>query len=318
MFNVETFRNRLRATNETAESIQSTATWILFYKRHGRTIAEQWRDAVKDDKNKLPVIYVANEVVQQCKIKRKNDIVEEFSKVMPDAIGAAYSSSDEKTKDRIFRVVKVWNQRYIFQAEQQKLIEDSMFASVDYPYELVNLVRLYRQMKQTDVNSPQYATASDSVLSELDALKSKILLGETRESTIEPEAIESTNKPVNNSEGQEYQDSGSRNHTGEVSSEDGDVYTASIAMKSVEKSKNSGFNIRTDTELSATPSYATEDKELAQNTPSSTSDYPKSHTSGVQNLNLDSNQSNNNSVPLNQPKVVVDTELATFLNSMNK
>lgn len=153
MFSVEALRSRLRAANDTAESIQSTAVWIMFYKRHAKEIAEQWREAVEQDANKLAIIYIANEVVQQCKIKRRFEVVDEFSIVLPDAIKAAFETSDEKTKEKIGRVIKVWKQRSVFSPEVLKQIDES---TVDSSKELELLVLKFKTLKSMDPHAPGY------------------------------------------------------------------------------------------------------------------------------------------------------------------
>lgn len=205
MFNVEALRARLRAANDTAESIQSTAQWIFFYKRHARSIAEEWCDAVVEDANKLADIYIANEVVQQSKIKRRGELVDEFSRVMPDAVAAAYAASDEKLKDKIGRVVKVWRQRLIFSPEAQQAIEDSMSASTEYPYELVPLVRSFAQLKAASPSATEFGALSDAVLAELESLRTKVLMmSEMRSPPVEPGAGGEPAQPAGADAGEVY------------------------------------------------------------------------------------------------------------------
>lgn len=126
MFDPQILRGRLASSNETADSITATAQWILFYKRHAEEIAHQWAEAVTVDKNKLAEIYIANEVIQQSKIKRRGEFAQAFGATLPRALLAAYTQSEPPVKDRIQRVVKVWRDRSIFTPEEQNRIEESV------------------------------------------------------------------------------------------------------------------------------------------------------------------------------------------------
>lgn len=126
MFDPQILRGRLANSNETADSITATAQWILFYKRHAEEIAREWASAVTNDKNKLAEIYIANEVIQQSKIKRRGEFAQAFGVTLPQALEAAYAQSDPPVKDRIQRVVKVWRDRTIFTPEEQNRIEESV------------------------------------------------------------------------------------------------------------------------------------------------------------------------------------------------
>lgn len=179
-FNTDLLRSRLASSTEVADSITSTAHWILFHKRHASSIAEQWAEAIISDENKLPEIYIANEVIQQSKIKRKTEFVEAFAKVLPFSLPKAYAQSDLPTRDRVMRVVRVWRDRNVFEPQVQLQIEQALKSAGEsiassVPADLVTLVQHYSSL----MNAAQSSNGDNQeiaklVISELDALKARV------------------------------------------------------------------------------------------------------------------------------------------------
>lgn len=179
-FNTDLLRTRLASSTEVADSITSTAHWILFHKRHASSIAEQWAEAITSDENKLPEIYIANEVIQQSKIKRKTEFVEAFGKVLPCALPKAYAQSDLPTRDRIMRVVRVWRDRNVFDSQTQLNIEQALKSAGEsiassVPADLVTLVQHYSSWLAAEKSSNgDIQEKAAIVLSDLDDLKVKV------------------------------------------------------------------------------------------------------------------------------------------------
>lgn len=115
-YSEETLRTKFDALGETQESIVNTSQWLLFHHRyHGRTVSA-WKQYIStcDQKKKLPLLYIANEVIQQSRSKRRMDFVDSFAAVLPDTIKECYEVVPEKVKERMIKMVKVWRDRRIF------------------------------------------------------------------------------------------------------------------------------------------------------------------------------------------------------------
>lgn len=63
---------------------------------------------------RLALIYLANEVSQQSRIKKWNQFTEAFAKRVPGALGYVYRQASADIKPRIKRVADVWRQRQVF------------------------------------------------------------------------------------------------------------------------------------------------------------------------------------------------------------
>lgn len=115
-YNPANLEAKLANINETQESITSISQYIMFHKRHADTSAQTWATFTQSapDNKKLALVYLANEVVQQSKIKQREQFVDAFATVIPQTLAAAYAQVPSQVQDRINRVVSVWKDRRIF------------------------------------------------------------------------------------------------------------------------------------------------------------------------------------------------------------
>lgn len=127
---------------------------------------------------KLALIYLANDVVQQARAKKRDIFISSFAKVVPDAIGAAYKQVSQDVKSKIKRVVEVWRQRRIFDETVLYNIESqlnsdapskqvigskmSLGGSLDeIPPSLAKLAKIQTQLTQlTSSSSTSFSTAN--------------------------------------------------------------------------------------------------------------------------------------------------------------
>lgn len=115
-YNEDVVISKLSTLNETQDSIVNVSQWIMFHKRHAQKTADIWARYLKQSpvQKKLSLIYLANEVVQQTRARRKEEFVNAFSEIIVDSVVGAYRQVPQNIKDKIKRVVDVWRQRSIF------------------------------------------------------------------------------------------------------------------------------------------------------------------------------------------------------------
>ncbi|KAL9039275.1 MAG: hypothetical protein Q9214_004944 [Letrouitia sp. 1 TL-2023] len=116
---------RLSALNESQDSIVGVAQWVMFHRRHADRTATLWLEKIKDSgvNKRLNLIYVANEVAQQSKARRKDDFLIAFSPILAEAVATAYRGATNEVQEKLRRVVEVWRQRQIFEEGIQETIE---------------------------------------------------------------------------------------------------------------------------------------------------------------------------------------------------
>ncbi|KAL3475623.1 DUF618 domain protein [Aspergillus californicus] len=121
----DSVKAKLSALNETQEGIVTVAQWVMFHRRHADRTAQLWLQKLRDSPaaKRLNLIYLANEVAQQSKARRKDDFLIAFSPIIAEAAATAYKGSSNDIQQKIRRVVEVWRQRAIFEPPIQDAIE---------------------------------------------------------------------------------------------------------------------------------------------------------------------------------------------------
>ncbi|ODQ64293.1 DUF618-domain-containing protein [Nadsonia fulvescens var. elongata DSM 6958] len=127
-YSEDTLLSKFSALNESQESIVSISQWVMFHRRYADQSARIWASCLqKASANKrLSLIYLANEVVQQSRAKKKDAFLTAFAVVISEAITNAYRKSSPEIKSKIKRVVEVWKQRSIFPAQTINDIESKL------------------------------------------------------------------------------------------------------------------------------------------------------------------------------------------------
>ncbi|RAK88430.1 DUF618 domain protein [Aspergillus costaricaensis CBS 115574] len=176
---------KLSALNETQEGIVTVAQWVMFHRRHAERTAQLWLQKLRDSPapKRLNLIYLANEVAQQSRARRKEDFLIAFSPIIAEATAIAYKGSSNDIQQKIRRVVEVWRQRSIFELPIQEAVEarvdeidksrstgkkpllgGSLFSSSSgsTPSELQPLVPLQVAVSKATVASTASATAANA------------------------------------------------------------------------------------------------------------------------------------------------------------
>lgn len=128
-FTDDAVKAKLSALNDSQESIVTVAQWVMFHRRHAERTGQIWLQKIRDSPppKRLNLIYLANEVAQQSKVRGKNDFLIALSPIIVDATSAAYKGSSNEYQQRIRRVVEVWRQRNVFDGA----ILDAVEARID-------------------------------------------------------------------------------------------------------------------------------------------------------------------------------------------
>ncbi|KAF2265345.1 DUF618-domain-containing protein [Lojkania enalia] len=175
-------RAKLSSLNETQDSIVTVSQWIMFHRRHAERTAQIWLQRIKDStqNKKLNLIYLANEIVQQSKIRKKDEFLRAYDPIIVEATGAAYKGSSAEVQHKIRRVVEVWRQRQVFKPPIQEEIErqleefdrsrssrkpalgGSLLGGSSVPPELSSVAPLATTLQKADVYAkPAIATANE-------------------------------------------------------------------------------------------------------------------------------------------------------------
>ncbi|KAF7547716.1 hypothetical protein G7046_g8925 [Stylonectria norvegica] len=124
-YNDDAVLARLSALNESHDSIATAAQWIMFHRRHADRTVQLWVQRLRDSSSpkRLSLVYLANEVAQQSKIRHKDDFILAFSPAIAEAISIAYKGASADIQSKLKRVVDVWKDRGIFEVPIQSAME---------------------------------------------------------------------------------------------------------------------------------------------------------------------------------------------------
>ncbi|XP_033248981.1 uncharacterized protein LOC108163359 isoform X2 [Drosophila miranda] len=114
-FDDELFETRLEALKDTQEGIQQMSNWCLQHRLNHKKIIQSWLNVFKRVRvdHRLVLFYLANDVIQYSKRKRY-----EFVECWATALQRATTMvRDERVKDKILRIFKIWEQREIYNEE---------------------------------------------------------------------------------------------------------------------------------------------------------------------------------------------------------
>jgi len=103
-----------RAANETVQ------TWLQTLREGIPQTLKVWYNSglltiATSGARKLNLVYLANEVAQQSRVRRKDEFPRAFGEVIAEAMGIAYRGSTVDIQNKLRRVVDVWRSRNVFE-----------------------------------------------------------------------------------------------------------------------------------------------------------------------------------------------------------
>lgn len=117
MSDVGALRRVLQGTDASAPAIQGAAGAMMkHYDKSPVVAVNEWRQVLHQGRPDqfLPLLYVANEVLQNSKRNRGNKFLEAFSPVLGQALIFISQNSPASTVEKVRRTVKIWGDRHVF------------------------------------------------------------------------------------------------------------------------------------------------------------------------------------------------------------
>ncbi|XP_034560980.1 regulation of nuclear pre-mRNA domain-containing protein 2a [Notolabrus celidotus] len=111
-----TLDRKFQSVTNTMDSIQGLSTWCIDNKKYHSLIVRHWIKVLKKSESarRLNLIYLANDIIQNC--KRKNAIVYRtaFAEVLRDAFVLLNSEGDPKVIKSVERILSIWEDRSVY------------------------------------------------------------------------------------------------------------------------------------------------------------------------------------------------------------
>jgi len=133
-FSEDNFVKKLGDLNNSQQSIQTLSLWLIHHRKHSKTIVEIWIKELKKARGskKLTLLYLANDVVQNSK-KKGPEFSRDFRPVLTDAFKDAVKDADDKIKGSLDRLLAVWLERGVYEAELLDKIKRHMNKKIQSP-----------------------------------------------------------------------------------------------------------------------------------------------------------------------------------------
>ncbi|KAM9384874.1 regulation of nuclear pre-mRNA domain-containing protein 2a isoform 1-T1 [Pholidichthys leucotaenia] len=111
-----TLDRKLQSLSNTMDSVQGLSNWCIENKKYHSVVVREWMKCLRksDASHKLNLLYLANDVIQNC--KRKNAIVYRtaFAEVLPDAFLLFNFEGDPKVIKSVERILSIWEDRSVY------------------------------------------------------------------------------------------------------------------------------------------------------------------------------------------------------------
>ncbi|CAL8295100.1 unnamed protein product [Merluccius merluccius] len=150
---------RFGGVSNTMESIQGLSTWCIDNKKFHNLIVRHWMKWLRksDAAHQLNLVYLANDIIQNC--KRKNAIVYRtaFAELLPDAFLVVNHDGNSKVTRAVERILSIWEERSI------------------YTGALISELRGYLKEEVKEESPPDTPAENKTPLDSKAALKSKIV-----------------------------------------------------------------------------------------------------------------------------------------------
>ncbi|KAI5963923.1 RTT103 [Candida margitis] len=122
----ESFASKLKNINETQDSINYLSGYMLQNEPSSQLFIDVWRSQVLNASpaTKLLLLYLCNDVIQKAKRHHKTKYISDFFRPLLEVINPIYHSVDSAIKKKIERLISVWEERLVFDADGIRKLKD--------------------------------------------------------------------------------------------------------------------------------------------------------------------------------------------------
>ena len=124
-------RKKIEKLDSSSNSIQTLSHWCLFYEKYAEIIVQVWRqevhNPVNDGEKFTALLYLANDILQNCRRKGLTQYIDCFWNVMPACLQHILSRA-RNVRGRVERLVDIWVERRVFGVEHSKALVECIRA----------------------------------------------------------------------------------------------------------------------------------------------------------------------------------------------
>lgn len=109
------FKTKLASLNVSVQSIETLSHWCIFHRKNASQLATTWMACLEraPSKQKLAFLYLASDVAQNGR-KKGPEWADALVNVLPEACRRVVAEGDEKTTEKVKKLLRVWSERRVF------------------------------------------------------------------------------------------------------------------------------------------------------------------------------------------------------------
>ncbi|XP_042495947.1 regulation of nuclear pre-mRNA domain-containing protein 1B-like isoform X2 [Macadamia integrifolia] len=124
-FNGQILVEKLAKLNNSQQSIETLSHWCIFHRKKAKQVVETWdrQFHCSPQEQRMSFLYLANDILQNSR-RKGSEFVDEFQKVLPDALSDVIENGDEFGRSAALLLIDIWEERKVFGCRGQILKEE--------------------------------------------------------------------------------------------------------------------------------------------------------------------------------------------------
>ncbi|XP_042425399.1 regulation of nuclear pre-mRNA domain-containing protein 1A-like [Zingiber officinale] len=124
-FNGQILVDKLARLNNSQQSIETLSHWCIFHRNKAKQVVETWEHQFycSPREQRISFLYLANDILQNSR-RKGLEFINEFWKVLPDALSDAFANGGDIGRNTVQRLVNIWEERKVFGSRGQILKEE--------------------------------------------------------------------------------------------------------------------------------------------------------------------------------------------------
>ncbi|KAI4375395.1 hypothetical protein MLD38_013271 [Melastoma candidum] len=124
-FDPQILIEKLAKLNLSQASIETLSYWCIFHMNNAKYVVDTWEREFhcSPQEQRVAFLYLANDIMQNSR-KKGIEFVNEFGRVLPDALHNVVHNGDDFGRNAAYRLLNIWEERKVFDSHVELLTEE--------------------------------------------------------------------------------------------------------------------------------------------------------------------------------------------------
>ncbi|KAI4366939.1 hypothetical protein MLD38_022737 [Melastoma candidum] len=124
-FDPQILIEKLAKLNLSQASIETLSYWCIFHMNNAKYVVDTWEREFhcSPQEQRVAFLYLANDIMQNSR-KKGIEFVNEFGRVLPDALCNVVHNGDDFGRNAAYRLLNIWEERKVFDSPVELLTEE--------------------------------------------------------------------------------------------------------------------------------------------------------------------------------------------------